>query len=107
MPDEWTANASIHPTLSKKVHMHERILMVDDAFPLHQLLKKHGPLEPELPGWSPVEAPLPDLPEPHPSLIPDLETARAALAAPEIPLEFPAIDRLLAEIAATDIDPWE
>jgi len=38
---------------------------------LHQLLEKHGPLEPEVPGWTPVEAPLPDLPDPHPDLIPD------------------------------------
>src|SRR5438270_843665 len=45
---------------------------------LHQLLQKHGPLEPEVPGWTPLEPALPDLPEPHPSLIPDLETAQAA-----------------------------
>jgi len=74
---------------------------------LHQLLQKHGPLEPEVPGWTPEEAPLPDLPEPHPSLIPDFETAWAAVAGPEIPIEFPAIDRLLAEIATSVLDPWE
>ena len=74
---------------------------------LHQLIQKLGPLEPEIPGWVPVEAELPDLPEPHPDLIPDLDAARAAVTAPDIPTEFPAIDRLLAEIAAAPLDPWE
>jgi len=49
---------------------------------LHQLLEKHGPLEPEVPAGRQVEAPLPDLPDPHPDLIPDPETARAAIAPP-------------------------
>jgi hypothetical protein len=73
---------------------------------LHQLLDKLGPLEPELPAWTPVEAPLPDLPEPPPDLIPELETARSSVAPPEIPMEFPGIDRLLSDIAAEKLDPW-
>lgn len=74
---------------------------------LHQLLEKLGPLEPEVPGWTPVEAPLPDLPDPHPDLIPDPQAAKATVAPPAIPTEFPAIDRLLADIASAPLDPWE
>jgi hypothetical protein len=73
---------------------------------LKQLLDKHGPLEPEVTTWEPRESPLPDLPEPPPNLIPDLESLRAQINVPEIPLELPAIDRILDELIAAPIDPW-
>ncbi len=74
---------------------------------LRQLLEKHGPLEPEVPSWAPAEAPLPDLPEALAEAIPDLDSLRAGISVPEIPLEFPAIERMLAEVTAAPIDPWE
>ncbi len=74
---------------------------------LRQLLEKHGPLEPEVPSWAPAEAPLPDLPEAPSEAIPDLDSIRAGISVPEIPLEFPAIERMLAEVTAAPIDPWE
>jgi hypothetical protein len=73
---------------------------------LKQLLDKHGPLEPEVTTWEPRESSLPDLPDPPPNLIPDLESLRAQINVSEIPLELPAIDRILDEIVSAPIDPW-
>ena len=73
---------------------------------LRQLLEKHGPLEPEAPTWAPRESPLPDLPEAPAGLIPELEALRETLPMPEIPLELPAIDRILDEVIAARLDPW-
>src|SRR5262245_21072852 len=73
---------------------------------LRQLLAKHGPLEPELPTWKPLEAPLPELPDPPPNLIPDPAALRATLPTPEIPIELPAVTRLLEEIRTAPLDPW-
>jgi hypothetical protein len=74
---------------------------------LRQLLEKHGPLEPEVPSWTPAELELPALPEAPPEAIPDVDSLRAGLTTPEIPLELPAIERMLAEVTAAAIDPWE
>jgi hypothetical protein len=41
-----------------------------------------------------------------PADVPDPESVRAALAAPEIPQELPAAGTLLAELARQPIDPW-
>jgi hypothetical protein len=73
---------------------------------LRQLLARHGPLEPELAGWEPRENPLPDIPDPSPNLIPEIETLRDRLSVPEVPLELPAIDRIIAEYAEAVLDPW-
>jgi hypothetical protein len=73
---------------------------------LHQLLEKHGPLEPEVTTWEPRESPLPELPDPPANLIPEVESLRAQLNVPEIPLELPAIDRMFEEIVAAPLDPW-
>jgi hypothetical protein len=69
-------------------------------------LEKHGALEPEEPGWTPVEPPLPELPEMPADRFPEMEMVRASLTIPDIPLELPAIDRMLREVASTPIDPW-
>jgi hypothetical protein len=74
---------------------------------LRQILDKHGPLEPETPTWTPQEAPLPGLPEPPPSLIPNPEELRAALTVPEVPLELPALDRMLDEARSAPLSPWD
>lgn len=73
---------------------------------LQHLLSKHGPLEPEVPTWVPREAALPELPDPPPNLIPDPAAVRAALATPEIPIELPAVARLLDEVRTAPLDPW-
>src|SRR5207244_10972381 len=52
---------------------------------LHQVLAKHGPLEPEVPTWPAREAPLPERPDPPPNLIPDPAALRATLPTPESP----------------------
>ena len=69
-------------------------------------LEKHGALEPEEPGWTPVEPPLPELPKMLPEQLPDMEAVRADIAIPEIPLDLPAISRMLEEVANAPIDPW-
>jgi hypothetical protein len=74
---------------------------------LRQLLEKHGPLEPEVPQWTPFEAALPELPGRPPDFVPDPETIRAGLTVPEIPLELPAVQRLLDEVTSAPVDPWE
>jgi hypothetical protein len=74
---------------------------------LRQILEKQGPLEPETPTWQPQEGPLPDLPEPAPNLVPELETIRAGLVAPEVPLELPAVSRLIEEFRSVRLDPWD
>ncbi len=74
---------------------------------LRQLLDRHGPLEPEVPRWVPAEPPLPELPELPADAVPGVEDLRAALAVPEIPTEFPAIERMLAEVVAAPLDPWD
>jgi len=73
---------------------------------LRQLLARHGPLEPEVPTWAPREAPLPELPDPPPNLIPDMAAVRATLTTPEIPIELPAVARLLDEVRTAPLDPW-
>jgi hypothetical protein len=73
---------------------------------LRELLAKHGPLEPEAPAWIPVEPQLPELPELPAEQLPDSEMVRASLAIPDIPLELPAVARMLEEVASTPIDPW-
>jgi hypothetical protein len=73
---------------------------------LRQLLAKHGPLEPEVPTWSPRECPPPELPDPPPNLIPDPAALRATLPTPEVPVELPAVSRLLEEIRTAPMDPW-
>lgn len=77
------------------------------ASELRQLLEKHGPLEEEVPAWTPMEAPLPDVPELPPDTVPDPDALRAALEIPEIPLEFPAMQRMIEQVIAAPIDPWE
>lgn len=74
---------------------------------LRQILEQHGPLEPEVPGWMALESPLPELPELPPEFVPEPGTVRAALTVPEIPLELPAIDRILNQVIAAALDPWE
>ena len=73
---------------------------------MRQLLEKHGPLEPEAPTWEPQEGPLPEIPAAPAGLIPDIESVRAKIAVPEIPLQLPAVARILDELAAAPIDPW-
>lgn len=73
---------------------------------LKQLLEKHGPLEPEVPTWVPAEAPLPELPLLAPGAMPEVESLRASLALPDIPLVFPTVDRILLELTSAPIDPW-
>jgi hypothetical protein len=74
---------------------------------LRQLLEKHGPLEPEVPAWTPAEAPLPESAALPPELVPALESLRAGLPVPEIPLELPAVDRMLDQVVSEPLDPWE
>jgi hypothetical protein len=74
---------------------------------LRQILDKHGPLEPEVPTWVAREAPLPDLPDPPPSLLPNADELRAGLTVPEVPLELPAIARLLDGARNSRLDPWD
>jgi hypothetical protein len=74
---------------------------------LRQILEKHGPLEPEVPAWAPLDSPLPDLPEPPPTLIPNADELRAGLGVPEAPLELPAIARMLDEARNSRLDPWD
>ncbi|HEV3144054.1 MAG TPA: hypothetical protein VGZ47_09240 [Gemmataceae bacterium] len=69
-------------------------------------LEKHGALEPEETGWVPLEPPLPELPELLPDQLPDTEEVRAGLEIPDIPLELPAIGRMLEEVANAPLDPW-
>ena len=66
----------------------------------------YGALEPEEPGWTPLEPQLPELPEMSADQLPEMETVRASLAIPDIPLELPAIGRMLDEVAGAPIDPW-
>ena len=73
---------------------------------LQQLLAKHGPLEPEVPTWVPREGPLPELPDPPHNLVPDLTALCATLPTPEIPIELPAVARLLEEVRTAPLDPW-
>jgi hypothetical protein len=74
---------------------------------LRQLLEKHGPLEPEIPTWTPLEGPPPELPEPPPNLIPEADAVRAGLTLPEIPVELPAVTRMLDELRTAELDPWQ
>jgi hypothetical protein len=74
---------------------------------LRQILAKNGPLEPEVPTWEPRETPLPDLPEPPPNLLPNCDELRAGLAVPEVPLDLPAVARLLDEARSARLDPWD
>ncbi len=73
---------------------------------LRQILDKHGPLEPEVPTWTPQEAALPDLPEAAPNLMPNCDELRANLTVPEVPLELPAIVRMLEQVRSSPLDPW-
>jgi hypothetical protein len=75
---------------------------------MQQLLQldKLGALEPEEPDWTPLEPPLPELPEMPAEQLPDMETVRNSLAIPDIPMELPAVDRMLQEVAGAPIDPW-
>lgn len=74
---------------------------------MRQLLEKHGPLEPEAPTWEPQEAALPEIPPAALGLIPDLEAVCAKITAPDVPMHLPAVARILDELAAATIDPWE
>jgi hypothetical protein len=74
---------------------------------LRQILAKHGPLEPEVPTWRPQEPPLPELPEAPPNLIPELDAVRAGLKVPDVPLELPAVTRIIDEFRSAKLDPWD
>ena len=74
---------------------------------LRQMLATHGPLEPEVPEWTPVEAPIPAAPALAPGFLPEVQSIRASLAPPKIPLELAAIDRMLEKVVAAPLDPWE
>jgi hypothetical protein len=73
---------------------------------LKQLLEKHGPLEPETPKWTPLEPPMPELPVLAADAMPDAEAIRAAAKLPDVPLVFPAADRILSELTGPSLDPW-
>lgn len=73
---------------------------------LRELLAKHGPLEPEVPTWEALEGPLPELPEPPPNLLPDMDTLRDSLTVPSVPVELPAVLRLLDDIRTAELNPW-
>jgi hypothetical protein len=73
---------------------------------MRELLAKHGPLEPEEPSWPMVEPRLPELQELPEDQLPDTEMVRSSLAFPDIPLELPAVARMLQEVVSAPIDPW-
>jgi hypothetical protein len=74
---------------------------------LRQTLEKHGPLDPEVPTWPAVEAPLPEAPALAPDFIPEVAAVRAGLTAPELPLVLPAIGRMLDQVASVALEPWD
>jgi hypothetical protein len=55
------------------------------------------------PAWTPID---PDPPALKPTDLPDLETARASVPAPDVPLELPGVARWLEEFARIPLDPW-
>ena len=39
--------------------------------------------------------------------LPELEEVRKAVPAPEIPMEFPAVAKILEQYVQTPLDPWD
>ena len=74
---------------------------------LAQLARRYG-LEGEQtgPSWQPIDEEKP-LQHYQPAVeVPDREALRASLVIPEIPQEVPGVGRLLDQLVATPLDPW-
>jgi hypothetical protein len=69
---------------------------------LHTLARSYG-LSPARPTWEPLD---PEPPAAADVSVPDPAAVKAALPAPDVPVEFPAIARWLDEFARAPLDPW-
>jgi hypothetical protein len=57
-------------------------------------------------GWQPLDHEKPLAEYAPPAEVPDANAVRAALTVPEVPLEVPAVPRLLEQVTREPLDPW-
>jgi hypothetical protein len=72
---------------------------------LRRLAEAFGVAEPG-PTWQPRESDTPPADDVSATPVPDPAEVRAAITVPEVPEEFPAVQRLLEHWAAQPLDPW-
>jgi hypothetical protein len=58
-------------------------------------------------AWQPLDSEKPLSDYMPPAEVPDIEAVKAAVAAPEIPEDVPAVPFLLVRLAQAPLDPWD
>ena len=58
-------------------------------------------------AWQPLDSEKPLSDYMPPAEVPDIEAVKAAVAAPEIPEDVPAVPFLLTRLAQAPLDPWD
>jgi hypothetical protein len=73
---------------------------------LRRLAEEFGVAEPAGPTWQPRAAVRPPADHISATPVPDPDEVRASITVPDVPEEFPAVQRLLEAWAREPIDPW-
>jgi hypothetical protein len=73
---------------------------------LRRLAEHYAGKTPQASGCAPLDVEKPLAGYTPPTEVPDLNDVRASITVPDVPLEFPIVDKLLEEFLAEPLDPW-
>ena len=74
---------------------------------LRRLIERYGGKASPAPGCVPLDVEKPLAGYTPPTEIPDANALRAGIVIPDVPEEFPAIEKILDEFLAEPMDPWK
>jgi hypothetical protein len=74
---------------------------------LRHLLERYSGINQPAPGCVPLDVEKPLAGYTPPTEIPDADALRRAIMVPDVPQEFPAIQKLLDDFLAEPLDPWK
>jgi hypothetical protein len=93
--------------VEKRIRADAASLNVDTtAGTLRRLNDRYAGKTPQAPGCAPLDVEKPLAGYTPPTEVPELNDVRSAIAVPEVPLEFPAVQKILDEFLAEPVDPW-
>jgi hypothetical protein len=91
----------------KRVRADAASLNVDTtAGVLRRLMERYGSKTSPAPGCVPLDVEKPLAGYTPPTVMPDAAELRSAIAIPDVPQEFPAVQKMLSEFLAEPLDPW-